>query len=216
MSLPVDSAQPVVNKLPEKTASTTRLEALSDAMFAVALTLLILDIRVPEVDGPAGDVTVALLALLPKIGIYLLSYMIVGFVWTWHNIMFSLIARSTRLLMWINLALMLPVAFLPFATALASRYPGFRWSAVVYGGNVIILSVMFNISWTYACRQNLVDDKLHGDIRHYITQRNALFGILSAVAAAIGVIYPQFGLFCFALIPLVYIFTGGRGASGAQ
>ena len=216
MPIPVDSPQAVVDKLPEKTASTTRLEALSDGMFAVALTLLILDIRVPDVDGPTPDVAVALLVLLPKILIYLLSYLIVGFVWTWHNVMFSLIARSTRHLMWINLFLLLPVAFLPFATALVSRYPDSRWSVVVYGGNVIILSVMFNILWTYARRQNLVDERLHGDIVHYVTRRNALFGIRSAAAAAAGVIYPHFGLFCFALIPLFYFVTGGRHASSVR
>lgn len=185
-------------------------------MFAVALTLLVLDIKVPDIAGSAPDVTVAILALLPKILIYLLSYLIVGFVWTWHNVMFSLILRSTRLLMWINLLLLLPVAFLPFATAFASRYPDSRWSVVVYGCNVLILSGMFNVLWHYARRQSLLDETLPTSMLGYINNRTAQFAALSAIGVAIGFIYPHFGLFCFALIPIGYILTGGRNATSLR
>jgi len=104
-------------QLPDKAESTDRVEAISDGLFAVALTLLILDIRVPEVRDVPGGVLPAFLQLVPRIGIYILSYLIVEYCWIWHHLTFAVIVRAARGLLWMNLVTLLAVGFLPFSTA---------------------------------------------------------------------------------------------------
>src|SRR5262245_25853295 len=86
----------------EKETSTQRLEALSDGVFAVAMTLLILDIKVPDVDP--GRLWPSLLLLAPHLMAFALSFLIVTFYWTAHHVLFNAINESDRLLLWFNAA----------------------------------------------------------------------------------------------------------------
>ncbi len=198
------------SQLPGKAESTDRVEALSDGLFAVALTLFILDIKVPDVrDVPAG-VLPAFLQILPRVGIYILSYLVVGYCWIWHHLTFAVIVRGTRGLLWINLLVLVAVSFLPFSTAFVARYPASRTSVAVYGLNLLWFSAMLNVLWAYAVRNRLVAKTLDDVTVAASTRRGYFVTVLCVVAIALGFVSPYFGLAMFVLIPIGYIATGSR------
>jgi uncharacterized membrane protein len=102
-----------------------RIEALTDGVFAVAMTLPVLDIKVPELRQPTGtaDLPLKLLGLGPKLLSYSVSFTILGVYWVGHHIQLSFIRRADRPLLWINILFLLWVALVPFSTALLGEYP---------------------------------------------------------------------------------------------
>jgi len=103
--------------------STGRIEAFSDGVFAIVITLLVLEIHVPQVSTPAisAVLTKALIAMWPKFLAYMLSFAIVCIWWVAHHHLFACIARSDRGLLWFNSLYLLWLAFIPFPTALMGR-----------------------------------------------------------------------------------------------
>jgi len=200
----------VKSQLPDKAESTDRVEALSDGLFAVALTLLILDVKVPEVREVPAGVLPAFLQILPRIGIYVLSYLVVGYCWIWHHLTFAVIVRATRALLWINLLMLIAVSFLPFSTAFVARYPSTRTSVAVYGLNLLWFSVMLNVLWTHAMRNGLLAQELDEATITASTRRGYFVTVLCVIAIALGFVNPYLGLAIFVLIPIGYIATGSR------
>ena len=143
-----------------------RTEAFSDGVFAIVITLLILEIKVPDPHSiPVGQVAHELphrlWELKAMIIAYVLSFFIVGTFWVAHHNIFKLIRRTDRMFMWINLALLMAVAFIPFPTALIGEYVDQPIAIVVYGLTVTACSVMLLLLWTYATTDHrLVDPEL--------------------------------------------------------
>jgi uncharacterized membrane protein len=142
-------------------SSTARLEAFSDGVFSVIITLLVLDLRVPHVGGlsPRG-LSAALIDLWPNYLAFLISFCIVGVVWTNHNAMFRLIRQADHTLIVLNGILLLCVAVLPFAASLLAEYirgaPGEqRLAARAYAATLVVGGVFFNLLWWYAVRARL-------------------------------------------------------------
>jgi uncharacterized membrane protein len=132
--------------------SRNRIEALTDGVFAVAMTLLVLDLRVPELQPPLdiSQLPVRLLALWPKFLSYAISFVILGVYWVGHHIQLSFIRRADRPLLWINLLFLLWVALVPFSTALLSEYPAAQAAITVYGLNLIAIGLTLALHWWYA------------------------------------------------------------------
>jgi uncharacterized membrane protein len=112
-----------------------RVEALSDGVFAIVITLLILDIRVPEVEY--GELATSLVAVLPRIFAYVISFGVIGVYWLAHHQSLQLVAKLSGPLVWLNLIYLLAVSFMPFPTALLGRYPMQPIPIVIYGLNLI-------------------------------------------------------------------------------
>ena len=106
----------------ESLVEMTRLNNLSDGVFAIALTLLAFDLRLPE-GVSLGDLPNGLLALAPKFMVYLISFVVIGGAWGAHQRMLKQIKRGDGLLVWFNLACLLFVGLLPASAALLGRYP---------------------------------------------------------------------------------------------
>ena len=102
--------------------STHRIEAFSDGVFAIAITLLVLNLQVPEI-ATVSELASKLGALWPKLVSYVLSFMVVGIYWVAHHNTFHYIKRSDRNLLWLNILMMLFVVFIPFPAALLGQYP---------------------------------------------------------------------------------------------
>lgn len=137
---------------------TSRLETLCDGVWAIALTLLVLDLRVPpsETAAAAGGLTVALLRLWPSYLGYGISFLILGIMWANHHSLFKLVARTDETFVYLNLLLLLFVAVQPFPTALVAEYlrvPAERSTAViVYGAVMTATAVAYNAVWWHASR----------------------------------------------------------------
>ena len=130
---------------------TARVEAFSDGIFAIAITLLILEIHLPH-DVPLRH---ALVALWPSYLAYFASFVTIGVMWMNHHRLFNLIARSDQALLGLNLLLMLGISVVPFPTsvvaaAIATREA--RTAAIVYSGWFVFIAVAFNVLWRYASK----------------------------------------------------------------
>lgn len=136
---------------------TARLEAFSDAVFAIAITLLALEIHVPT-DLPAGkSLWSALFDQWPTYLALVTSFVIVLIAWINHRRMFNYITRSDTTLMLLNGGLLLGITIIPFTTELVGEYlekPEAQVAAIVYNGALILKHIFFNLIWLYASHRN--------------------------------------------------------------
>src|SRR3954451_22542902 len=178
----------------DDTTETTRLEAFSDGVFAIAITLLILEIRVPEpeaLQASGTGLTRALVALWPSYIGYLLSFVTIGIMWANHHAMFQYIGRSDRGFLLCNVFFLLCISFLPFPTAVMARYlvsPGQRVAAVAfYSASLVVVALAFNLVWWYAVRGRrlLTADCTHEGVRT-ITRRYSLGPVMYLLTFALA------------------------------
>ena len=129
---------------------TSRLEALADGVFAIAATLLILDVSVKSTGPGLGT---ALLHAWPEYAAYAVSFLTIGIMWVNHHTCFRQIGTADRTFMFLNLALLMCIAFMPFPTRLVAEHlrdDGARAAAVLYGVTMTITAISFALMWFYA------------------------------------------------------------------
>jgi len=139
-------------------SETSRIEAFSDGVFAIAITLLILDVRVPP--STAGNLFAALIRQWPTYAAFLISFSFIGIMWVNHHRLFNHIRRSDNGLMFYNLLLLLGVTVVPFPTALiAAHYNAAdrTLSAAAFNGTYFVIAIFFNVLWRHAVRGDLLD-----------------------------------------------------------
>jgi uncharacterized membrane protein len=132
---------------------TARLETFADGVFAIAITLLILEIAVPHV-GAGESLGAALADQWPSYAAYLVSFITIGIMWVNHHHMFTLIQRSTHSFLMLNVLFLMPIAALPWPTALVAEYirdhSARPVATLVYGGTMVAIAIMYNVVWRYA------------------------------------------------------------------
>jgi uncharacterized membrane protein len=186
----------------------SRIEALSDGIFAVAMTLLVLDIRVPSVTDSV-QLPRALLALWPRCLTYAITFLMLGIYWVGQHNQFHLIRRTDRTLLWINICFLMTICFVPFSTALLSGYPRERLALSVYGGNLIAVGLILSAHWAYAThRGRLVDPDLDGHLVRAAHRRILIGPAVFALAIGAGYFSAALSLLLYALAPLVYLLPG--------
>lgn len=132
--------------------TTHRLEAFSDGVIAIAITLLVLEIGIPDVG--AGDLGEALVDQWPSYAAFVLSFVVIGIMWVSHHSMFERIASVDRRLLFLNLSLLLGIAFLPFPTALLAEYVregghNSHLAAAIYSATMALIGVAFFMMWRH-------------------------------------------------------------------
>lgn len=168
----------------------TRLEAFSDGVIAVAITLLVIDLRVPE---PEEGVSLAhqLGDQWPSYAAYVVSFLTIGVIWINHHATLRRLRSVDRSILIINVILLMTIVVLPFTTALMARYlledAGNRLSALVYGGSLLVMSVVFlALNWHLLSRRaHLLIDDVSPDYRRTVMRRNAL-GVAPYLPATLG------------------------------
>ena len=132
---------------------TGRVEAFSDGVFAIAMTLLVLDLKVPrELASPDGLLP-AITRQWPTFAAYLTSFATILVMWVNHHMLFNCIRRVNSAFLFLNGLLLLFVTFVPFPTALVAEYvrrPEGRTAAAIYSGTYVALGIAFNLLWRYA------------------------------------------------------------------
>ena len=139
-------------------SETSRIEAFSDGVFAIAITLLILEIKIPT--QAQGSLAVSLLRQWPSYVGFLMSFMFIGIMWINHHRMFTLIKRSTDTLLILNLLLLLGVTAVPFPTAVLTAHlggPDQKLAVIFYNFVFVVIGVMFNLLWRYVVNRRLID-----------------------------------------------------------
>lgn len=194
---------------------TGRVEAFSDGVFAIAITLLVLDLRLPAGITPeASEAAVwqGLLDLWPEYLAFLISFAFIGVMWINHHRLFTHIARIDTPLMLLNLLLLLGVTVLPFPTGVLSEHlghPGGTPAALVYNGLFVAIAIFFNALWRYASSgHRLLDPDADPVAVDKITRQYVFGPIFYLVAFLAAFVSPELSLFISLLLALFFALPG--------
>ncbi|HET6146437.1 MAG TPA: TMEM175 family protein [Polyangia bacterium] len=186
-----------------------RIEALADGIFAVAMTILVLELHVPDL-GPVASETgllAALKSLLPKALSFGSGFVILGTLWIGHRYQFHYIRRSNRAILWINLVFLSMISFLPFVVALIGTYGAMRVTCILYGTTLVAALTCLLVQWLYATgpSRRLVDRPLPPAV--FVGLRNrVLMGMIGyGGGLLLAFVAPRASLSCYAATPLLYL-----------
>lgn len=183
-----------------------RLLTFSDGVFAIAVTLLVLDLQQPIVSHGLWH---AVLGEWPEYLSYMLSFVIIGIVWAQHHLMFQYIRRTDHLFILINVIFLMWVAVVPFPTAILARYlenPSERQTAIaIYTGVFVVGGLQVNLKWLYAIHRNrLLGDGVDRTAIKTLTRSYPAGPILYLVAFVLSFVSPQISVALIILINLFY------------
>jgi uncharacterized membrane protein len=190
-----------------------RVEAFSDGVIAIAITLLVLDIHVPE---PGGDVSLAtrLWEQWPSYAAYIVSFLTIGIIWINHSAMLRRLVAVDHTILFLNLILLMTIGVLPFSTALIAAYlkeaHGENLAAVIYGGSFELMAIAFFTMHRHILRAKvrLLHESLTPDVRRWVLRRNAAGLFPYAIATAGGLISPYVTLVICGLVAGFYGLPG--------
>ena len=194
--------------LPSVGHSSSRLEAFSDGVLAIAITLLILEVRVP--DAEPGGLTAALAHEWPSYAAYALTFVIIGIMWVNHHELFDNIEVVTRSLMFLNIFLLMTIAFLPFPTALMAEYlregENSHIATAVYGLNMTLIGVGFLVIWFYLSRNpELMVDGLDADDARQSLRRTLPGPLVYGATIALAFVWAPACLIVYAGLALYFM-----------
>lgn len=192
--------------------SVGRLEAFSDGVLAVVITILILDIKVPNVTADRGHLAYALGQMWPTYLAYLLSFLVVGIIWLNHHATVNLLAYTDHAVQVLNLLLLLPISALPWATSLLAEYArdgtagDERVAVLVYGGISSLMTVAFNLLWRYLLRHpELHKPHVSPELLEVRNKRYNLGLPAYPIATAVGLLSPILFLVLMIGLALLYL-----------
>jgi len=186
--------------------SHERLAALSDGVFAVAMTLLALDLRAPALEAVHGEVDLwrALGALSPRLLMYLMSFVTLGIFWVGQQTQLNHLVRSDRGLSWIHIFFLFTVSMMPFSTTLLASFPAYRAALLVYWANIFLAGAALYLSWTCAMHAGLVKHDLPPHVPAAIQKRILIAQGLYAFGALLCVFDVAWSIGFIVLVQLNY------------
>jgi uncharacterized membrane protein len=193
--------------------STSRIEAFSDGVFAIAITLLVLEIHVPE----PGESSLgrALLDQWPVYASYVVSFFVIGIIWINHHAVFDHLVRADRNLLFLNLLLLLWIGLLPWPTNVLAQYmqeggADERVAAVLYTGVMTAMGASFGLLWTYATRhRDLLGDTLSDEEIRVRTRRFTAGTPVYGLAMLVALVSAPACLVINALLAVYYALPAG-------
>jgi uncharacterized membrane protein len=192
----------------EHDPGTQRIEAFSDGVFAIAITLLIIEIGVPRLQG-GESLAHALGDLWPSYGAYVLSFLMIGIYWANHHAFFKLFVRTDHVFLMLNVFFLMCIAFLPFPTAVLGDYldnaDERQAAASFYALGLLLPAFGWLTVWLYACWHGLTDERLHPSFVRSMTVQYLLSNACYAVALAVSFASTFAGLAICVAITLLYL-----------
>jgi uncharacterized membrane protein len=183
-----------------------RLAALSDGIFAVAMTLLVLDLHIPSAAQVHGerDLFYALGALGPQWIAYLMSFLTLGIFWAGQQTQLNYFSAGNRDLTWIHLGFLFAITLLPLSTRLLAEFITYRSALGIYWLNIFAAGAMLYWSWKYATKAGLIKDDTPAEVRASICKRVVIAQSLYAAGAALCVINTWVSIAAIVLVQLNY------------
>jgi uncharacterized membrane protein len=187
--------------------SLERLAALSDGLFAFAMTLLVLDIRVPEIGAIHGEAELwqGIVALAPRFVMYLMSFMTLGIFWVGQQTQFNHFKHADRDLAWIHIAFLAGVAVMPFTTSLLAEFITYRVALVIYWANIAYFGLVLYLSLGYACRAKLIKENITEDVARALQRRILIAQALYAAGAVLCAVNTYWSIGFIVLVQLNYV-----------
>ena len=200
------------NKLHNELKKEFQLERLilfSDAVFAIAITLLVIEIRIPEIqEKPVTDNAVLhkLAELIPKFVGFLVSFLLIGQYWIVHHRMFSFVINFTDRLIWLNILFLFAIALMPFSTGFYSEYVlrGVVTPVIFYTANIALLGFANFLMWRYLSNQkNNLTQNLTPALSKYFSLRALTVPTIFVIFSFVYLYRPMIAFFIPMLIPLI-------------
>lgn len=201
--------KPVIDVFRTGNMSKGRLEAFSDGVIGVIITILVLEIHLPNTHLTESELIPALIDLMPKIISYVVSFVFVAVWWVAHHQLFHIIDRTDRGLLWLNSLFLLFLSFLPFPTAMIGEYPHSKISAIIYGLTGIFTGLSFvGMRW-YACfKASLVSPTISKEILASAIKKGMLSPTLYFLGVLSSFVSVYISLAIYVLIPCYFFVPG--------
>jgi uncharacterized membrane protein len=190
---------------------TGRIEAFSDGVFAIAITLLVIEIGVPHVEGEGTTLFGALLEQWPSYLGYAISFLQIGVIWANHHNRFRFITRSDHILLFLNILFLMCVAFIPFTTAVLAEYlqgsgAEQATAGAVYAGTLAVTAIFFTLLWLYAAgNYRLVSRNLDPALLRTMTRRYVLGTVAYLIAFALAFVSVSASLVLIVVLALIFV-----------
>jgi uncharacterized membrane protein len=192
--------------------SVERLAALSDGIFGVAMTLLLLEVHLPAETTVKGefDLLHQLAALAPEVLIYLMSFLTLGIFWVGQQTLLNNTERSNRHMTWIHLAFLFAVTLVPLTTRLLTAFDIYRTAVVIYWLNILLLGVILHSSFCYAAGARLLKPDFTPEAQSAICRRIIVGQSLYACGAALCIFSTYLSIGAIVLVQLNYVLAPGE------
>jgi TMEM175 potassium channel family protein len=183
-----------------------RIAALSDGLFAIAATILVLDFHTPEPTDIHSEAELlhALVASAPRLLPWLLSLLTLGIFWLGQQTQLNQLERSNRDLAWLHFVFLAVVTVLPFSSRLLGEFLTYRVAFLVYWFNIALLGACLYAMWAYAEWAKLIRAEAHGEVSRAVKRRIVLAQSLYAIGALAGLVNVTVGIILIMLIQLNY------------
>lgn len=188
-----------------------RIEALSDGIFAIAMTLLILEFHLPNLPANAPNVEVApaLFHLWPKFLTYVVSFVSLGVYWVGHHNMYHCVRRADRTLLWLNILFFLFVSFLPFSTSVLNAFPQTQIAPLFFGANLTLIGWILYLQWIYACAQKeMLAGFVTPEYRNLVRSRFLTFPVVATFTMLVCFWSIEISLAVYLLLLPLYMIPG--------
>jgi len=196
-----------------------RVEAFSDGVIAIIVTILVLEIKVPQLSGPDLNAALmsAMLHALPLVGAYVVSFLVLLVFWVSHHHLLHSLKRVDRRLLWLNGIFLMILAFVPAPTALIGEYPDAPAGTVLYGVVLALAGLSFMWMRSYATRHGAL---LHEAIPATAAKKAMRKGLLSpslyGVGAVLGLADTRLAWALYAVVPLIFMLPGAFERSAVR
>jgi len=192
------------DKLPMK---SLRLEALGDGIFAIAMTIMVLELKFPDIEMDSWHNFIkAIDAVKYDFLCYIISFIVLGIMWFGHRVMFEYIGRTNRYFIFLGVLFYMVVCLVPFSTRLLAEHP-MKWFAIlIYAMNLSICNLTLFIQWSYGLKKrSLLEREVTAEVSETATFLFLISPVVYSIAAVFGFFFPLVSIFIFAITPLVYI-----------
>ncbi len=181
---------------------TDRIEALVDGIFAIAMTILVLTLTVPDVTGPLSNSAVqnALYGIFPGFYTLVMSFLLLALFWTLQHRIFHRIKQVDTVMLWINLVWLLFIVLVPFFSSLTAKYSQFTISHVLSNLNMLGIALFLFLNWHYANKRALIHEKVEDEEIASIRGDILIFIIITLTALGLSFIIPDWSSLVYILI----------------
>jgi len=181
-----------------------RLLTLADGIFAIAMTLLVLDLRLP--DGSNADLATQLVGLRSAFLTFVISFVVLGVFWFAHHQTFHFLVRVNRTLVWLSIGFFLGVALVPFVASVLGAHPDDPIALILYGGAIGLLTVLGYVTWWYMTGdRGLVVDGMDPNLVRKVQHWIAVGPVIALVAIALAFVSPLASLLIYVALPVLFI-----------
>ncbi len=196
---------------------TNRLEALTDGIFAIAMTILVVSLDIPHLSGGAanGDVSFFLFGQAHKILNYFLSFVLLAVFWIQHHEQSHVTDRTDNSHLWINMFLLMFISLIPFTTSLISTFTFDRLDEGIFGFNILLIGILFYANLYYAGTRDCISKNCKD--QPTLMQSLKAKAIITPAVAIAGIIFalftPYYSPFVYLLIPIFMVIKSGKKRS---